>query len=131
MSIDLKKLGQVTLWALFIETVFFFACSVCFGAEFKDEEIVNAIYKAEGGHKAVYPYGIRSVKTNDPRKVCFNTVKNNRVRFVKQNKHKDFISFLGSRYCPTTGKISRREKEVNRHWIKNVNYFLTLNRKNG
>src|SRR3990167_7108119 len=52
-----------------------------------DEQIVNAIYKAEGGKKTRFPYGIKSVKCEgekECRKICLNTVKNNRVRYERQ-----------------------------------------------
>ncbi len=89
--------------------------------DYSDEQIVNAIYQAEGGTKAVYAYGIRSIPYStiaDARRICFNTVRNNRKRFAKQNKYTDFLDFLGSRYCP----VSAHPK--NRFWIKNVEYFL-------
>ena len=93
---------------------------------YSDVEIVNAIYKAEGGAKAQYAYGIRSVKysdINEARRICFNTVRNNRVRFAKQNKYSDYIEFLGSRYCPVSAH------KLNQYWISNVKYFLTKKEK--
>ncbi len=93
---------------------------------YTDTEIVNAIYKAEGGAKAQYAYGIRSVKysdINEARRICFNTVRNNRVRFAKQNKYSDYIEFLGSRYCPVSAH------KLNQYWISNVKYFLTKKEK--
>lgn len=92
-----------------------------------DEEIVSAIYLAEGGKNAQYPYGIRSVRCNGEsqcRRIAMRTVANNRIRFAKQNRYKDYISFLGSRYCPTKGRLSRAEKKVNKHWVKNVLFYL-------
>jgi len=85
-----------------------------------DTEICNAIYKAENSVK--YPYGIKSIDTHgDPiyaRKICMNTIRNNRGRFAKQTKHSDFIEFLGSRYCPPSAH------SLNKHWVYNVRYFL-------
>lgn len=94
-----------------------------------NEQIVNAIYKAEGGSKTKYPYGIKSVKCKskeDCRQVCLNTVRNNRKRYAaNEAKGKiTFIEFLGSRFCPTTGKLSSAEMGLNKNWITNVNYFL-------
>ena len=89
-------------------------------AEWSDEAICNAIYKAENSVK--YPYGIKSVNTHGnkdyARKICLNTIRNNRVRFIKQSKYKDFIEFLGSRYCPP--KLC----SLNTNWVKNVKYYL-------
>lgn len=97
-----------------------------------DEQIVNAIYKAEGGSKAKYPYGIRSVRcetTSECKKICLNTVKNNRKRFAiyGHKEFSNFIEFLGSRYCPTKGRgLSKAEVRLNRYWIKNVKHFLQV-----
>jgi hypothetical protein len=91
---------------------------------YTDTQIVNAIYKAEGGAKATYAYGIRSVKYStvaEARRICFNTVRNNRKRFAKQSKYTDFIDFLASRYCPV-GCVN--DRGTNKYWVKNVRYFL-------
>lgn len=88
-----------------------------------DEQIADAIYKAENSVR--YPYGIKSIDTKGnkeyARKICLNTIRNNRKRFAKQTKYKDFISFLGSRYCPTTIKS---EYSLNKNWVRNVNFYL-------
>jgi len=94
-------------------------------ADYSNDEIANAIFKAENSSK--YPYGIKSVPTYGnkeyARKICLNTIRNNRKRFANQTKYKDFISFLGSRYCPTT---IPSEYYLNKNWIKNVNYYLKV-----
>jgi len=94
---------------------------------YTDEQIVNAIYKAEGGNRAEYPYGIRSVTCEgelECRKICFNTVKNNRIRYAEYGRHSysDFIEFLASRYAPLNA--GNDPKGLNKNWIKNVNFFL-------
>jgi hypothetical protein len=92
---------------------------------YTNEQIAHAIYKAEGGSKTKYPYGIKSINTHGNKeyahKICLNTIRNNRIRFIKQDKYKDFIEFLGSRYCPTT---IRNEYYLNKNWVKNVRWFL-------
>lgn len=101
---------------------------------FTNEEYVNAIYKAEGGKNARYLYGIRSISYKDAkeaRRICLNTVRNNRKRYKKYGyrRYPEFIQFLGSRYCPTSGaNLSFSEKRLNKHWVKNVRYFLNKNR---
>jgi len=101
--------------------IFLFAFSVVRGADWTDTEIVNAIYKAENSVR--YPYGIKSINTNgDPvyaRKICFNTVRNNRKRFANQTEYKDFILFLADRYCP---KIV--DPIGNKNWKVNVKFWL-------
>jgi len=94
---------------------------------YTNEQIVNAIFKAEGGYKAKYLYGIRSVQYKDEadaRRICLNTVRNNRTRFIKQTKHKNYLEFLASRYCPTKGNLSNAEQKLNHNWLNNVRYFL-------
>jgi hypothetical protein len=88
--------------------------------------LCDAIYKAEGGAKATYLYGIRSIPYKDAseaRRICLNTINNNKGRYYKQTRYKDYLDFLASRYCPTTGNLSKAEKELNGNWIKNVRYF--------
>lgn len=108
--------------------------SVCFASichAYTDEQIVNAIYKAEGGKKAQYAYGIRSVSYKDEaeaRKICFNTVRNNRTRFTNQSKYTDYLEFLASRYCPVG---CDNDRGTNKYWLKNVRYFLTKEGKDG
>ncbi len=95
--------------------------------EYSNEQIANAINKAENSVK--YPYGIKSINTYGnkeyARKICLSTIRNNRKRFVKQTEYRDFISFLGSRFCPTT-IVS--EYSLNKNWVKNVNFYLARTR---
>jgi len=89
-----------------------------------DEEIADAIYLAEGGDRANYLYGIRSVTYSDEadaRRICLNTIRNNRIRFTKQTKYNDYLEFLASRYCPIN---SDNDTGTNKYWLKNVTYFL-------
>ena len=90
-----------------------------------DNEIADAIYKAENSVK--YPYGVRSIDTKGDkdyaRKICLNTIRNNRKRFIRQSEYKDFIEFLGSRYCPVSAH------PLNINWVRNVRFFLNQARK--
>lgn len=118
---------QVLAFGLIMSGIFILLYVGKAHAEYTDEQIVNAIYKAEGGDHAEYPYGIRSVScgTRDEcRKICRNTVKNNRLRYAQYGKksHPDFITFLASRYCPVGA--GNDPKNLNKNWIKNVRYFL-------
>lgn len=94
---------------------------------YTNEQIANAIYLAEGGEKAVKPYGILSVKCNNEkecRQVCLNTIRNNRKRYKEYGykKYKTFLEFLASRYCPIG--VKNDSKNLNKNWLKNVKYFL-------
>lgn len=95
--------------------------------EYSDQEIVNAIYLAEGGKSAQYQYGIRSIKCEskkDCRRICLRTVKENRKRFENyvRNRSEDYISYLGRIYSPLQARND--PKGLNRNWIKNVRFYL-------
>jgi len=88
---------------------------------YSDEQIVNAIFYAEGGHKAQYLYGIRSIKYKDiaeARRICFNSVRNGRARWIKADKPYDLVTHIGMRYCPP------KVHPLNSNWVKNVKNIL-------
>lgn len=76
--------------------------------------VADAIYVAEGGIRTKFPYGIKSVRTNNPRRVCLVSVRNNWQRWQDAGCPGDFIDFMGQRYCPP------QAHPLNRHWAKNV-----------
>ena len=81
-------------------------------------KLADAIYKAEGGAKTRHPYGIlKHYKTTMPRQACINTIKH---ALRDWNGRGDFISFLGSRYCPVG---CSNDNGTNRYWISNVHKF--------
>ncbi len=106
------------------------ACNVYGAAQLKAmpeevaNKIVDTIYKIEGGSKAMYPYGIVSVKTSDPRRVCRNTVINNYGRWQKAGSKGDYFVFLSEIYCPTKGKLSAAESKLNKNWLPNLKKSL-------
>ena len=83
--------------------------------------IADAIFKIEGGNKTKYPYGIKSIKTSNPRQVCINTIKNNYVRWQKDGKTNDFLTFLGNRYCP-----AQDDTVGNKNWLTNIHKMIIL-----
>jgi len=88
---------------------------------YSDEKIVNAVFLAEGGYKAQYLYGIRSIPYKDEaqaRRICFNSVRNGRRRWLKAGRPYDLITFIGLRYCPP------KAHRLNSNWVKNVKHFL-------
>lgn len=94
----------------------------CFGKPLTDAElnkIANAIYKVEGGAKTKHPYGVLSVKTSDPRRVCINTIRNNHARWEKAGSHGDFLNYLANVYCPESA-----DPAGNRNWKKNIHKLL-------
>ena len=104
-------------------------CFPCFPAA-TDDQIADAIWRAEGGAKAKKPYGILSVPCEgeqDCRQICLNTIRNNRKRFADYGykQYDDFLSFLSSRYAPIN---CENDNGTNQYWLKNVRFFLTKNK---
>ena len=89
------------------------------------DAIVTAIWHAEGAEKAVKPFGILSIPCAgyaDCRRICRNTVRNNHRRWLAAGAEGDYLTFLAKRYCPVGA--SNDPQGLNRHWLKNVRYFL-------
>ena len=82
--------------------------------------IANAIFKIEGGTKTKHPYGVLSVKTSNPRKVCINTIKNNYIRWIKAGGHGDYLDFLANVYCPKSA-----DPRGNKNWHHNIHAYVT------
>ncbi len=90
---------------------------------YPDEQIVNAIYLAEGGAKTNHPYGILTkYKVTTPRQACFNTVRNQRKRHKAHDCGYSYLECLQRRYCPIGAKND--PTGLNKNWLKNVRYFL-------
>jgi len=118
-NMDKNRIRRV-MWLVVVMVLIGCLMGRCGAEEWSDEQIANAIYRAENSAK--YPYGIKSVNTfgnkDYARKICLNTIRNNRLRFKHQNRYDDFVTFLGSRYCPPTAH------SLNKNWVKNVKYWL-------
>ena len=85
---------------------------------FSDDEIVAAIYRTENSVK--YPYGIKSINTHGDkekaRKICLNSVRNGRKRWIRAGRPDDLIIHIGRRYSPPA---------INPNWVRLVKHFLT------
>ena len=91
---------------------------------FSDEQICNAIYKAEGGSHTNHPYGIlKHYKHTTPRQACLNTIRHNRAKWALNGSRGDFIAYLGHIYCPVG---CNNDNGTNKYWITNVRRFLCL-----
>jgi len=87
-------------------------------AQYTNDQIADAIYKAENSKS--HPYGILAhYKHTTPRQACINTIKHARKDWNGQGS---FIVFLGKRYCPVGA--SNDPKGLNKNWVKNVKMFL-------
>ena len=112
--------------------LFLLLCYNAYARDYSALEVVDAIFIAEGGAKAHYLYGIRSVHYKDlaeAQRICFRTVRHAQKDWTRQGKKGDFIQFLGNRYCPTKGMLSKAERKVNGNWVKNVRWFIEHHNK--
>lgn len=103
--------------------ILLFLCSACY-AELpaaKVSEIANAVYKIEGGAKTKYPYGIKSIKTSNPRRVCENTIRNNYARWQAAGSNGSYLNFLAARYCPPSA-----DPTGHTNWVRNINKLVKL-----
>ena len=96
----------------------------CLGDDFI---ILLAIRKSEAGGPGK-EFGIMNKAANNLDKQAgwaAATIVKNRARWNKTDKELDYISFLGSRYCPTKGEnLTDNEKKLNKYWIGNVKYWF-------
>ena len=121
--------ARIVFWAMVLGLVIIFWASSCnmhpipaYGAEigYSDEQIANAIYKAEGGTKTSHPYGILAhYKKTTPRQACLNTIAHAKRDWNGQG---DFIRFLQTRYAPIG--VANDPRGLNRNWYGNVTKFL-------
>lgn len=89
------------------------------------EQVVDAIWIAEGREAAKKPFGILSVPCSDYsscRKVCYNTVRNNYFRWIEVGRKGDYIDFLARKYAPVG--VSNDPKGLNANWSRNVKTLL-------
>ena len=86
------------------------------------DRMADAIYKAEGGDKTRFPYGVKSVKVKDrqeARKVTINSVRNNWKRWERAGKPGKFVDFMADRWCPVSV-----DPVGNENWKSNVRKLL-------
>ena len=103
---------------LLVTMLILFMCGSAWA--YTDSQIADAIYLAEGGAKTNHPYGILAkYKHTTPRQACLNTIAHARRDW---NGEGDFVSFLGSRYCPVGA--ANDPTGLNKNWIGNVNSIL-------
>lgn len=117
--------SEPSFWTLFataflifavFAVVFFVACGTAHA--YSNDEICNAIYKAENSKS--HPYGIlKHYKHTTPRQACLNTVAHAKRDW---NGNGDFLAFLACRYAPIG--CSNDTRGLNSNWLKNVRHFL-------
>jgi len=90
----------------------------CSALAASDEQVADSIYRIEGGARAKVPYGILSIKVHDTahaRKICLNTIKNNRARWIKAGQPGAFLDYLADKYCPRSA-----DSVGNKNWKINI-----------
>ena len=106
--------------------LFFFLLTVnAYAGEFSNNEIATAIWFAEGGAKTRYPYGVLSVSCEGEigcRQICLRTIRNQRRRHKAHKCGLSYLECLQRRYAPEN--VRNDPKELNRHWLRLVKYFL-------
>lgn len=96
------------------------------------ERMANAIYRAEGGTKTRYPYGVKSI--NPPanlktrvelelwaRRITINSIRNNWRRWEQAGKPGEFVPFMARRWCPPSA-----DPIGHRNWVRNVSALIDI-----
>lgn len=85
------------------------------------EVVASAIYITEGGSKTHYPYGIKSVRTENPHAICINTILHCSRTYNVTSVDRYFITVLADKYCPISS-----DKQGNINWKHNMIRILHL-----
>jgi hypothetical protein len=85
------------------------------------EQVVQAIWRVEGGNHTSHAYGIKSVHTHNPHQVCLNTVNHALKDYRLHHVDRAFIYFLADRYVPASV-----DKQGNINWKCNMIRILHL-----
>ena len=116
-KIHMKKLSTIALAVVLVSLSYLYTPAFARNTDFTDDQIVNAIGKAENSKR--FPYGIKSINTHgDPvmaRRICLNSVRNGRRRWLAACARGDLIAFIGERFSPPAS---------NPNWVRLVHYFL-------
>lgn len=105
---------------LMLSIVFLLLATAAWGDTYTDEQIADAIYRAE--NSTSHPYGIlQHYEHTTPRQACINTIKSAKRRYEKANLRIDFIEYLGQTYCPVG---CDNDNGTNKYWVRNVKFFL-------
>ena len=106
-------------------------------AQAEDERLVMAIYKAEGGSAAQYPFGIRGVHCvgyTECKERCKATIRHNRRRFaqITGKGHESFIDYLARRYRTSKrGTLPPSDLKAIAVWENNVKSILKKEQVHG
>ena len=97
------------------------------GILFSPAQVCDAIGLAE--HSKAHPYGIMERYSHtSPKDACINTVKHKWSNWVHSRQETPFLPYLASKYAPLA--VANDPKGLNKHWEKNVLWFLTHKERN-
>lgn len=86
------------------------------------EQVVQCIYKIEGGSRTRFPYGIKTkFKHTNNHDACFNTVMHVSLTYKVTTVDRYFITVLAAQYCPP-----QDDPVGNRNWKHNAIQILHL-----
>tara|TARA_Y100001938_G_C8076580_1_gene426468 strand:- start:1410 stop:1919 length:510 start_codon:yes stop_codon:yes gene_type:complete len=133
----------LNLAALLLTADSLFSCHVHFGKEYTTIVeaakanncaspqllmVLFAVRKAENGRPGL-EFGVlhpRAVDQPNSLRVqagwCAATISKTYARWIDADSPKDFISYLGARYCPIDDP--KDTNGLNRHWVKNVKHWV-------
>jgi len=118
----IANLNSVALYSIIFLVMLFLSSEARATESINIDKLATAIYHAE--NSKTHPYGILThYKHTTPRQACINTIKH---ALRDWNGQGDFISFLGSRYCPIGAKND--PKGLNKNWVRNVRRIYGRNR---
>ena len=99
--------------------------TAAYGCSTWNNDLADAIYKAEGGGSISHPYGILShYQHTTPRQACLNTIAHAEKRWERAGRPSDFVEFLAATYCPVGA--ANDPSGLNRNWVKNVKHFMQV-----
>jgi hypothetical protein len=84
-----------------------------------EEQLSEAIYRAEGGTKAHTPYGVESEQCDNMvscKQITINSIRNNMWRYLEATDQVDaFIEHMSKRWCPLNHQVwANNVKSINR-----------------
>lgn len=100
-----------------ITTIIFILCFNLHGQTLSSnqvETISKAIYLAEGGSKATWLYGIKSVSYKDAadaNRICENSIRHDYQLWIDSGRHEGYFCFMSKIYCPLDSENWARNTE--------------------
>ncbi len=104
-------------WLVLVFTLIFSANTYGETIKVNFEKLADIIYIIEGKELARQPYGIESIECDNEqacRRICINSIRNNKRRWIEAEKPEGFLKFMAQRYCPPRQK----------RWVRMIKFYL-------